>query len=450
MIPVVTPEEMAAIDAAAPDPVEELIGRAGAATAAAALRLMGGTYGRRVLVLAGTGHNGDDGRDAAARLSRRGARCRVLGLDEAPAIVDGVDLFVDAALGTGARPGFDGPRVADGVRVLAVDLPSGVDGLTGKAGGAVVRADRTVTFAALKPGLLLGVGRELAGEVHVADIGLDIDRVRAGLVTDDDLARLLPRRRPDAHKWESAVWIVAGSPGMLGAARLCAAAAQRCGAGYVRLSSPGVEHDPLAPTEAVGVALPAAGWAAEVLAGVERVSALAVGPGLGRSEEAGAEVRALLARCPVPVVVDGDGLAALGDQPARVLAGRPAPSILTPHDGELRRLLGGAPGPDRTATARDLAARTGATVLLKGPTTVVAEPGGEVRYATAGDARLATAGTGDVLTGVVAALLAQGLGPLDAAALGAHLHGRAGAVGSARGLVAGDLPGLLPLVLDKI
>ena len=450
MIPVVTPAEMAAIDAAAPDPLEVLIARAGAATAAAALDLMGGGYGRRVLVLAGKGHNGDDGRDAAARQVRRGVRCQVVGLEAMPPVVADVDLVIDAALGTGGRPGFAAPTVASGIPVLAVDIPSGLDGTIGDATGAVLAATRTVTFAALKPGLLLGDGPRLAGDVHVVDIGLDTSSALAGLVTDDDLRRALGPRPRDAHKWNSAVWVIAGSPGMVGAAHLCARAAQRAGAGYVRLSTPGLADDPGAPTEAVGVALPEEAWARLVVDQAERIAAVALGPGLGRSDTARAQVCEALDRLTVPVVLDGDGLAALGDAPARRLSARPAPTVLTPHDGELRRLLGAVPGPDRTATARDLAAATGATVLLKGPTTVVAGPDGQVRYITSGDARLATAGTGDVLTGVVAALLAQGLEPLDAAALGAHLHGRAGAVGSARGLVAGDLPDQLPIVFDQI
>jgi NAD(P)H-hydrate epimerase len=177
-----------------------------------------------------------------------------------------------------------------------------------------------------------------------------------------------------------------------------------------------------------------------VLEGRDRFGALVVGPGLGRAEGTADAVRSVVAgRGDTPLVVDGDGLAALGPWPA-VGPG----AVLTPHDGEHARLAGGPPGPDRLDAARVLAARTGAVVLLKGSTTVVAEPGGEALLVTAGDARLATAGTGDVLAGVIGALLAGGLDPLRAAAAGAHLHGRAGALGWRRGLVAGDLPDLLP------
>ncbi|HSL58603.1 MAG TPA: NAD(P)H-hydrate dehydratase [Acidimicrobiales bacterium] len=449
MLAIVTPEEMGAIDRAAPEPVEVLIDRAGAATARAALALLGGAYGRRVTVLVGKGHNGDDGRAAAHRLRRRGVRCAVLGPDDRPDEVGPCDLVVDAVLGTGFRGGYRAPRVPSGVPVLAVDIPSGVDGLTGEASEQVLAATATVTFAALKPGLVLHPGAALAGRVEVADIGLDTSSARAHLVTDDDVAGWLPERPVDAHKWRSAVWVVAGSPGMTGAAHLAARAAQRGGAGYVRLSSPGVVDDPRRPTEAVGVALPADDWAREVLDGLDRFRALVVGPGLGRDPGTAAQVRRLVAAAPVPVLVDGDGLTALGDDPAAVLAERTAPTVLTPHDGEHAGLTGAAPGPDRLAAARALAAATGAVVLLKGPTTVVAGPDGAVLVTATGDARLATAGTGDVLSGLGGALLASGLDPLRAAAVAAHLHGRAGAVGSARGLVAGDLVDHLPLVLDR-
>jgi NAD(P)H-hydrate epimerase len=449
VIPVVTPEEMGAIDRAAPEPVDVLIGRAGAATARAALRLLGGTYGRRVTVLAGTGHNGDDGRAAAEWLRRRGVRCRVLGPDDRPDRVAPCDLVIDAVLGTGFRGGYRAPEVAPGVPVLAVDIPSGVDGRTGAAAERVLAATATVTFAALKPGLVLHPGAELAGPVEVADIGLDTSSARAHLVTAGDVAAWFPDRPVDAHKWRSAVWVVAGSPGMTGAAHLAARAAQRAGAGYVRLTSPGVDDDPRRPTEAVGLPAPAEDWDDTVLEGVDRVRALVVGPGLGRGDATRAAVRRLLAAAPVPVVVDGDGLTALGDDPASVLRDRSAPTVLTPHDGEFAGLTGGPPDADRLEAARGLAAATRAVVALKGPSTVVAAPDGAVLVSTSGDERLATAGTGDVLSGVVGALLAAGLDAHRAAAAAAHLHGRAGALGFRRGLVAGDLVDLLPAVLDR-
>ncbi|HEX7134550.1 MAG TPA: NAD(P)H-hydrate dehydratase, partial [Iamia sp.] len=417
MIPVVTPAEMKAIDEAAPEPVDVLVERAGEATFRAALDLLGGTYGRRVVLVAGKGNNGADGRSAARRLRRRGVRVVELDAVDLPAELPDADLLVDAAYGTGFRGDWTPPPVPAGCQVLAVDIPSGIDGLTGVAHGDPWPADLTITFAALKPGLLLRDGPGRAGEVRRADIGLDTGTARIHVVEPADVAAWLPDRPHDAHKWQAACWIVAGSPGMTGAAHLSAAGAQRAGAGYVRLSTPGLEHDPGAPTEVVGVELPAEGWADAVLADVDRIAALGVGPGLGRGDAAAEAVRALVAATGrPPMVVDGDGLSALAD-----VEGELAGVVLTPHDGELARLGADVDAPDRIAEVRALAARRGAVVLAKGSTTVVAAPDGRVLLGTSGDARLATAGTGDVLTGALTALLARGLEPLEAAAAAAHL-----------------------------
>jgi NAD(P)H-hydrate epimerase len=447
MIPVVTPDEMAAIDAAAPEPVEVLIERAGAAVAAAALELLGGGYGKRVVVVAGKGNNGADGRSAAARLRRRGALVTLVEAAGAPDVLPVADLVIDAAYGTGFHGEHHAPDPGAAV-VLAIDIPSGVSGLTGEVGGRAIRADRTVTFAALKPGLLLEPGRGLAGEIVVADIGLDTSRARVGVVERDDVAAWLPSRAVDAHKWRAGVLVVAGSAGMTGAAHLTARAAQRTGAGMVRLGTPGLPDDPGRPTEAVGLALPASGWAADVVEVLERFAAIVIGPGLGVTEATRDGLRHVLESTDLPVVIDGDGLTALGANPS--VAARGCPTVLTPHDGEFERLAGHRPGPDRLSAARDLAADTGAIVLLKGPVTIVADPAGEVRIVMSGDARLATAGTGDVLSGIIGALLAQSVDPLEAAAAGAWLHGRAGAHGPARGLVAGDLVDLLPEALAEV
>src|SRR5690606_4972683 len=309
--------------------------------------------------------------------------------------------------------------------------------------------DRTITFAALKPGLLLEPGRSLAGAVALADIGLDVSRATTHLVEGADVAAALPRRRATAHKWDSAVMVVAGSPGMTGAAHLTAAAAQRAGAGMVRLATPGLDDDPRRPTEAVGLRLPDDGWAEAVSRELHRFRALVVGPGLGTSLATRGGVRLLLGSAPVAAVVDGDGLAAVG-RDLDVVRDRVAATVLTPHDGEFARLAGDRPGPDRIAAARQLAADAGAVVLLKGPTTVVAHPQGAARVVAAGDQRLATAGTGDVLSGVITALIAQGVPPFDAAAVGAWLHGRAAALGPDRGLVATDLLALLPDALAEV
>jgi NAD(P)H-hydrate epimerase len=449
VLPIVTPEEMAAIDRDAPEPVEVLIGRAGAAVARHAIRMMGGSYGRRVVVVAGKGNNGNDGRDAAARLRARGVRVEIVDAADAEGIrLPNVDLVVDAAYGTGFRGEYHAPHPL-GAPVLAVDIPSGVNGQTGEAGDGAVTADETVSFAALKPGLVLAPGRERAGRVHVVDIGLDATRAHAHLVEASDVAHWLPTRPTETHKWRAAVWIVAGSPGMTGAAALAAHGAQRAGAGYVRLGIPGARtSDATAvPIEVVRTELPGSAWDSPVLEGLGRFKALVVGPGLGTEPATIAAVRRLVEESTIPSVVDGDGLTALGADVARYA--HPL-SVLTPHDGEYERLAGRLPGPDRIAAARDLAATTGATVLLKGPTTVVADGEGRVLVSVTGDARLATAGTGDVLSGVIGSLLAQGLHPLRAAAAGAWLHGMASTLGPRRGLVAGDVAEHLPAVLDGL
>lgn len=443
MIPVVTPTEMGAVDAAAPDRVDVLIGRAGAAVAQAAVEMMGGTYGRRVVVVAGKGNNGNDGHNAAERLRRRGVRVEVVPAEGSPRRLPDADLVIDAAYGTGFRGDYLAPDPG-GALVLAVDIPSGVDGLTGVATGPVMAADRTVTFAALKPGLLFHDGAASAGAVTVADIGLDVSSATAHQVEATDVAGWLPRRKSDAHKWQSACWVIAGSAGMTGAAHLAARAAQRAGAGYVRLSSPGVPDDLLRPAEAVGHPLPPTDWLQSVGHDAHRFGAFVVGPGLGLGHEASTGVRALLRMLDPAVVLDGDGLSALGSRAVNTLMARRHPTVLTPHDGEFERLTGATPGSDRVAAARALAEQSGAVVLLKGATTVVAEPGGAALLSTSGDRRLATAGTGDVLAGVIGALCATGLDPFHAAACGAFIHGLAGTLGWPQGLVAGDLVDRLP------
>jgi NAD(P)H-hydrate epimerase len=441
---------MRAVDEAASEPVDVLVHRAGGAVAWMAQRMLGGTYGRRVVVVAGKGNNGADGRDAAARLVRAGARVTVIGAAEAGDRLPPSDLVIDAAYGTGFRGEYHAPDPGD-APVLAVDIPSGVDGLTGEAAPGAVTAAVTVTFAALKPGLLFADGYERAGVVEVVDIGLDTSGARTHLMRGDDVVSLCPRRPRDAHKWQTAVWVLAGSAGMSGAANLCAVAAMRAGAGTVRLGTPG-EEAPRVPLEVVARPVPAEDWAQAVLQDLERVKALAIGPGLGRRDDTASSVRDLIGAAPVAVVADADALWALGDEAsaAEVVGRRNQPTVLTPHEGEFSRLAGAKPGPDRLGAARRLAAGVGATVLLKGSTTVVAEPTGDVVLSASGDARLATAGTGDVLTGIVAAFLAQGLRPLAAAAAAAYVHGAAAHLGHRRGLLAGDLSGHVAEVLSEL
>ena len=481
MRPVLTVEEMRAVDAAAAGagtPAGVLVERAGTAVAneverLAAERWRAGIYGRHVAVVAGQGNNGNDGRVAARLLGRRGAKVVVLDARRPPERIAGADLVVDAAFGTGFRGEYLAPLLDDGVPVVAVDVPTGVDAMTGEGRGRPVRADRTVTFGALKPGLLLGEGRVLSGRVRVEQIGLPLEMVEPSifLVEDADVARLLPGRLPEDHKWRSALMVVAGSPGMYGAAALVALGALRAGAGMVRLGIPGADPGRLPVTEAVSKVLPATGFDEPVIEELRRFAALAVGPGVGQGSEVQASVRRLVSGAgALPTLVDADGLAALGSrqQAAATLGSRQhaaaavaarsgragdrreaAPVVLTPHDGEFARLAGSAPGVDRLASVRALASAVGAVVLLKGSTTVVAPPAGEpVLLCTAGSARLATAGTGDVLSGVIGAFLARGVPAAEAAALGAHVHGRAASLGFGEGLLAGDLPELVAAVLS--
>ena len=450
MLPIVTPEEMAAIDAAALVTPEVLIERAGTAVAWAALRMLGGSYGRTVNVICGKGNNGADGRVAARHLAAKGVRVRVI---EVPCsmVLAPCDLVIDAAYGTGFHGSWSPPDVGD-TPVLAVDLPSGVDALTGDIAGEVLAAAHTVTFAALKPGLLMPPGSVLAGELELADIGLDVRWARANLVQAADVADWWPERDEYAHKWRSAVRVIAGSSTMTGAPRLVSHAAMRAGAGMVHLSIPGMTLGD-GPIEIVQRPLPQTGWADAALASLDRFHSLVVGPGLGRSDDAGANVRKLVVEAPLPMVIDGDGLFALGwssEGATTLLRRRKAATILTPHDGEYTVLKGGPPGLDRMVAARRLASDSGCTVLLKGAATIVADPGGEALVVTAGDARLATAGTGDVLSGIIGALLAAGVKPLQAAAAGAWIHGQAGRRGLRHGLVASDLPDLIPAVLEEV
>ena len=454
MLPIVTPEEMRAIDAAAPETPDDLVARAGAAVARAAERLLGGTYGRTVNVVVGTGNNGADGRVAAERLRARGVKVRALEVADCPATLPPADLVIDAAFGTGFRGVWKAPDVGGAV-VLAVDIPSGVDALTGEVAGDVLHAATTVTFGALKPGLLLPPGAGYTGELQLVDIGLGAAaraRARAHLVQAGDVADWLPRRDTSAHKWRSAVRVVAGSRSMAGAAALVTAGALRTGAGMVHLSAPGALLNGI-PTEVVQREVSAGGWGDELLDSLDRFHSLVIGPGLGRTEDVVTQIRSAVLAAPVPMVIDGDALFALAwnvQDAAALLRRRTTPTVLTPHDGEFALLTGAKPGADRFDAARRLADDSGCVVLLKGPTTAVAEPGGRVLVVTTGDARLATAGTGDVLAGIIGALLAAGVPAFHAAAAGAWLHGEAANRAPAIGMIASDIPDHLPELLADL
>jgi NAD(P)H-hydrate epimerase len=448
--PVLSPDQMRHVDANSTVPFDILVERAGYAVAHAARVMMGGTYGRRVVVLAGKGNNGADGRVAARRLEERGARVVVFDAERAPMLLSDCDLVIDAAYGTGFRGEYNAPQTK--APVLAVDIPSGVDSCTGEARGRPARATATVTFGTLKPGLVLEPGRSLAGEVSIADIGLDVrlavdvDARSLGLVEPDDVVAWIPRREAAAHKWKTGVRAIAGSRGMPGAARLACAAAYRSGAGIVHLSSLGVSGDVEVPTEVVYRHLPEKGWSRVALGDIDRFSAALIGPGIGRGDELVDEFVTFVTGCPTPLVIDGDGLTLLGasrdgrhGDASDVIARRSAPTVLTPHDGEFSSLVGAPPGANRIEAARAAAAHLGAVVLLKGPTTVVADPEGDALLIAAGDERLATAGSGDVLTGIISAFLARGATALHAAAAGAHVHAASLRDLPESGVVASDL-----------
>jgi hydroxyethylthiazole kinase-like uncharacterized protein yjeF len=430
-----------------PESIPELMESAGAAVAGEARRAF--PNARRFACVCGGGSNGGDGR-VAARLLREA------GLDaEETNDVDGVDVVVDALFGTGfhGEPRPEAASLIDRVNaapapVVAVDLPSGVDASTGEIAGTAVEADLTVTFHALKLGLVLAPGRSHAGRVVVSDIGLDEAPTEHRRATPA-LLDAVPRRSPGDTKYTAAVAVVGGQPGMTGAACLTALAALRADAGYVALAVP---NESLPVVEGLALEPVKVGWSDDdavetVLGAAERARAVAIGPGLGRGEHRRALVRELLGRLDVPVVVDADGLHDL--EPVE----RSAPLVLTPHSGELGRMLGSdsaSVDAHRLVSARTAADRFHAVVLLKGPDTIVAAPGTGVVVSDFGPPSLATAGTGDVLTGIVASFLAKGIEPQLAAAAAAVTHARAAQlVPHQAGLVASDLLGTIPNALDR-
>mgnify|MGYP006276857675 FL=1 len=438
-------------DANASVPVEVLIGRAGHAVAVNALAMLGKVYGKRVLLVAGSGNNGADGRVAAGVLRSRGARVDEIAPADFRAVPDEFDLVIDAAFGTGYRESdaWNPPRESHAA-VLAVDIPSGVFADTGNVHRAL-RADVTVTFAAIKPGLLFGDGAALAGDIVVADIGLDIpaeDQI-AQWVELEDVLHLLRFRESDAHKWNHGVKVIAGSRGMTGAARLTAAAALHAGAGIVHAFVPGAAVLPTDPVEVVWHALPDEEWGVVISDDDLRFKSTVVGPGLGRADATARSAAKFAIDSPMPTVIDGDGLYAVATAGVESLKAAKAPRILTPHEGEYAMLMGSKPEPDHISAATGLAKRSGQVALLKGPLTVVAD-GDRAWVMECGDQRLATAGSGDVLAGVIAAMLALGHDPATAAVCGALIHGEAAMRLHNVGMTAGELPVAVSEVLSGI
>jgi NAD(P)H-hydrate epimerase len=474
-------------------PSLDLMERAGEGVAHSVARLV---PDGAVTVVCGKGNNGGDGL-VVARLLRHASRDVTvvcvgspdeLSLDARanlerlpgpsplqfadPAAQDairGAEVLVDALLGTGFA-GVPRGKVGDAIQAMnaickpavSIDVPSGVDASTGVVAGVAMNADVTVTFHVGKPGLWIRPGKGHAGEVVKIDIGIPRGApvvADVGLIDERSLA-LLPRRTAGSTKFTSGhVVVVGGSPGLMGAPAMTALAAMRAGAGYVTACVPASqqafldaqlmeamtrglpdEHGSLTP-EAV----------AQMKEPLERAGALALGPGLGRDARTVKFARRLAREVTVAMVLDADGLNAQAGS-IEDLSGRRAPTVLTPHAGELARLLdtdSETVQRERLSHARTAAERAQAVVVLKGDDTLVVDPAGRVAISRGDSPALATAGTGDVLTGAIAALLAQGLGPFDAASLGVHLHAQAGreaarALGAPEGVIASDVISALP------
>jgi hydroxyethylthiazole kinase-like uncharacterized protein yjeF len=508
---VVFPAEMAALDRGAIEggiPSLDLMERAGRHVAEQARDMFGICAGKVVCVVAARGNNGGDGFVAARYLISWGAEVRVYLLGderdlsddsaanhhrlvdtggevikaEAVPLLEGLkdcDLIIDAVFGTGFHGSARGEHAeaieamnGSGVPVLAVDIPSGVDAGTGAAPGPAVKAERTVTFAWPKIGLFLYPGAENVGELVVVDIGIPHDLLDEVVESDmytvdeDDVAALFPQRSPLAHKGECGrVLVVAGSTGLTGAAALCSRSAMRAGAGVVTLGVPAGLNPILEVklSEVMTMPLPdkdgghlGEGAMEAVLEASAGYDVLAVGPGLGTAPETHAVVAGLLRRSEKPVVLDADGINCAAMDPA-CLEDREGPTILTPHPGELGRLLGRGVveiQSSRLDSAQDASRLFGCVLVLKGANTLIADPGGRVFVSKLAMPGLATAGSGDVLTGCIAAFLARGMEPVDAARLGVFVHGKAAEIAAHMigpvGMVAGDVVSHLPLALSGL
>ena len=451
---------------------------------------------REAVVVVGSGNNGGDGMVVARHLAEAGWSVRVLAPGGAPPrtpdaatmaavaasigiAVEPLDpawaapagaVVVDAVLGAGAAGAPREPAAA-AVRwiaahpgpVVALDVPSGVEADTGRAEGPCVRAGLTVTFHGDMTGLRVTPGADACGRVVVADIGVPsaVTLAPAAWLAGPGAARAVPSKAAGADKYASgAVLVVAGSPGLTGAACLAARATLRAGAGLTVVAAPAGVQPLIAAhlLEVMCAPVPdedghlAPASVDEVMAQARRASAVAIGPGLGRAPATTEALLALLERMDRPVVLDADGLWHLGDAPERVAA-RALPTVLTPHSGEAARLLGRERAEveaDRLGSARERARRADAVVVLKGRATLSAAPDGTVVVNGTGSPALATAGTGDVLTGTIAAFLAKGMDPLPAAAAAGAGHGAAGErAARGDGTIASDVLEALPEALAR-
>jgi NAD(P)H-hydrate epimerase len=460
-------------------PAETLMERAGSALARVCADLV---PEGAIVIVCGRGNNGGDGRVAARilRQLRREVTVVDVSTDGAPSPVpalEGAAGVVDALLGTGfsgaprepisaAIAAINAARRADPrLRVIACDVPSGVDGSTGEISGEAVRADATVTFHAAKPGLWIAPGKQHSGQVHVVDIGIPAQgqpvTPAIGLLSDRVRAEI-PRRETGSTKFSAgSVLVVGGSRGLTGAPVLASMAAARAGAGYVTVAAPASVAPTIAAKllEVMTVELPddpetgpRRGSSRMAVERAARTQAMVLGPGLGRLPAAQKFVRDVAAHAKLPLVLDADGLNAHAEEGGlEQLARRSAPTVLTPHAGELGRLLG-LPSAEidahRLEHACAAAAAAQAIVVLKGDDTLIAEPDGRVAISPGGAPALATAGTGDVLAGVTAAFLAKGVDPFTAVCAAVNTHLQAGIIAAeeigAEGVIASDVIAALP------
>lgn len=506
MQPVFSAEEMRRLDARAVEslgiPGHALMENAGRQAAAAVRDWLGqGARGARVEIVCGKGGNGGDGFVAARHLKRAGLRPRVwlawpardvrgdAGRKLRELVRAGIrpenagreasvrdalaraDVVVDALLGTGSRGAPEGLTAqlielmnGCGRPVVALDIPSGASAGGEPPPGAAVRAALTVTFAGLKRGLLVGPGAELSGRVRVAPIGIPDEEVRRGITTflaeAADVAPLFPPRPRESHKGNFGhLLVVGGARGTTGAVAMAARAALRAGVGLVTVAVPTSQQAVVAAmsVEAMTAPLPETAAASPAMAAVEVVArlaatrdAVALGPGLGLEAETQEAARRLVAELPCPAVVDADALTALAGH-LGLLRGARAPRCLTPHPGEMARLLGASVADvqrDRLGAARGVATAHGAHLVLKGALSVIASPDGRLVLNPTGNPGMASGGMGDVLTGMVGALLARRFAPGDAVLAAVYLHGLAADVAAGRvgeeALIAGDVIEALP------
>lgn len=465
---------------------------------AAAISLLGELKGRRIAVFCGSGNNGGDGVCAARKLLALGASLRVFLVGEREKLTPDTaemerrlmeyggrledyledsageyELIIDAVFGVGLNTDLSGKALSavrfinkSPAKVISADIPSGLAADSGQILGGAVRADVTVTFSLPKPGHFMREGRECCGDLIIHDIGLpeeafEGESLPCTLVTESEIDGIIPIRSRNTHKGDyGRVLLICGSEGYTGAAALTARAALKSGAGLVSLGVPLCVYPILASKlddEVMVFPLPddrgRLGRSAldEILSRAEGSDSLLIGPGLGRSDELSGLVGAVLKSVKCPVILDADGINAVAGN-IDVLKGVSAPLILTPHEGEFKR-LGGLSGRSRLESAVEFARAFGVILMLKGPGTVTALPDGRAFINSTGNPGMATGGSGDVLAGLITSLAAQGIAPEKAAYAAAFLHGRAGdicadAVGE-YGMTPSDIIQALPKVMRK-